>query len=399
MTKRPRTAEQSLQKRQLPLFTPQNTGMELVRLNKPINGSMSKTDLLLQCQYWASPTVTTVPEPTEVSTLNYALRFGRGFHKCMEIHLESRGRKKPKFAVIAARFSVEAERLEQFYWRARTYIDKLLKDRGWDEEERLVERKMVYDPFSDKMRFLASTKERDYSDRRSTELPGTGDLAVLPRQKRFMVLDWKSGSSSYDAQDNGQLLSLALGLSRHLEAYEADVFIVRIDEDFIEPSEGVLTRKHLDEHREKLKQAIQSALSPNPSMRIGTHCTKYYCSAIEVCPAHAGPLSLRDAIEGVLTPEQRGHQYARYQAAKKLVEKIGDFWHRDVENNGPIFLDNGQEVILKPVQKENLSKASIRRAFNPVDAEAKINELRDSGALEDISYDQLFTRNSPSSKK
>lgn len=370
----------------------------LVRLTKPLQASMSKTDLLLKCQYWASPTVRCVPENNEVSTLNFALRRGRAFHKCMEIYLESHGTRKPNFKVIAKKFSVDPKMLEDFYRRAKDFIDELLRKRGWLDEERLVEKKMVYDPFSDRMRFLTSTKERDYSDRISTELPGTGDLAVIPN-KRMMVLDWKSGTSSYTAQDNGQLLSLATGLSRHYQIYEAVVFIVRIDEDFIEPSEGLLTAKHLDEHRERMRLSIQNALSPNPSMTIGSHCQKFYCPAIEVCPAHAGPLSLRDAIEGVLTREQKGHQYARYQAAKKLIEKIGDFWHRDVEMNGPIYLDNGQRVVLKPVHKETLSKASIRRAMSLVEAEALIKQLRDLGALDETDYTQLDAQNDPSSKR
>ena len=392
---------EATRKRQLPLFTEQNTGMKLVRLNQPVQASMSKTDLLLQCQYWASPTVQIVPEPTNPSDLNYALRFGRAFHKCMEIHLAYRGKKRPKFGVIAAKFEVEPERLQHFYERTKVFIDKLMKDRGWtNEEERLVEKKIVYDPFSDKMRFLESTGERDYSQRLSTEFPGTGDLAIVPKaRKRLMVLDWKSGQSSYDAQDNGQLLSLALGLSRHTQVFEADVFIVRVNDDFIEPSPGLLTSKMLDEHRENLRHAIESALSLNPSMRPGSHCTKYYCPAITVCPAHAGPLSIKDFISGVMTPEQRGHQFVRYQAAKKLIEKMGDFWHDDIKMNGPIFLDRGQHVTLKPGHRENLSKASIRRAMNPVEAEAMIDALRSLNALEDTEYEQLFVSPDPASKR
>jgi hypothetical protein len=370
----------------------------MVRLNKPINGSMSKTDLLLQCQYWASPTVTTVPEPTEVSALNEALRFGRAFHKCMEIHLLYGGKQRPRFAVIAKKFSIDAKRLEHFYRRAREYIDKLLNKRGWVDEKRLVEQKIVYDPFVDTMRFLESTGERDYSDRKSTEFPGTGDLAIVPK-KRMVVLDWKSGQSNYDAQDNGQLLSLSLGLSRHFKQYEVVVFIVRIDEEWIEPSEGLLDESHLEEHRENLRLALQSALSRNPFMRPGMHCTKFYCPAIEVCPAHAGPLSVRDMMDGVLSPEQRGHQYMRYKTAKKLIDRIGDFWHRDIEMNGPAVLDNGSTLILKPGSRENLSKASIRRAMGKVEAEALIKELDESGAIETTEFIQLFEVPDPASKK
>ena len=396
--------------RHLPVLTPRNTETGLVRLKAGVQASMSKTDLLLQCQFWASPVVKLVPEPTDPSELNYALRFGRAFHKTMEIHLESRGKKRPRFELLAKKFYLadeddaqhlrhEAQRLQHFYERAKVFIDKLMKDRGWtDEPERLVERKMVYDPFGDTARFLESTKERDYSDRKSTEFPGTGDLAVVPQsRKRLAVLDWKSGQSSYDASDNGQLLSLATALRRFTGINEASVFIVRIDEDFIEPSEGLLTARLMDDFRDLLRGAMENALSRHPSMRRGLWCTKYYCPAIEVCPAHAGPLSLRDAVEGVLTTEQRAYAYEGYLAAKKLVEKLGDFWHRDVKMNGPIPLETGGAVILKPGHRSNLSAASIRRAMNPVEAEAMIAALKSLNAIEDSEYEQLFIK--PDSKK
>ena len=131
---------------------------------KPINASMSGTDLFMKCQYWASPATISVPESTEISQFNEALRFGRAFHKAIEIYLESRGKKKPRFQVIADKFSVSAKRLEDFYRRAVEYINQLLKELNGQDEEWLVERKMAYDPFAHAARFLISAKERDYSD-------------------------------------------------------------------------------------------------------------------------------------------------------------------------------------------------------------------------------------------
>jgi PD-(D/E)XK nuclease superfamily len=384
--------------RHLPVLANQNQN-NLVRLAKPINASMSKTDLLLQCQYWASPTVFTVPESEDPSKLNEALRFGRAFHKCMEIHLAYYGKKKPNFKVIANTYSIDPKRLENFYRRAKEWIDKQIKKNGWETHERLVEKKLAYDPFLDTTRFLESTGERDYSNRKQTEFPGTGDLAIPFTTQPMIVLDWKSGQSTYEAKDNGQLLSLTLGLSRIVKNYEAKVFIARIDEEWIDPSESFLTQKHLNTHREMLADALSSALSKNPSMRPGSHCFKYYCPASDVCPAHAGPLSLRDMIEGVLTEEQRGHQYARYVTAKKLIEKIGDFWHRDIPMNGPVILDNGDLVVLKDVHEETISKASIRRALDPVEAKNMIDRLDSIGAVESSDYKRLSVVRDPSSKK
>lgn len=361
-----------------------------VRLNKPINGSMSKTDLLLNCVYWASPTVALFPEPTDPKELNYPLRFGRAFHKTAEIHLASRGKKRPSFQAIADCFNVETNRLEHFFRRFKEFIDEFLKKNKWDELPRLVERKMTYDPFSNESRFLESTKERDYSNRKSTELPGTGDLALVEKDKPFVVFDWKSGTSSYDAQDNGQLLSLSSALQHLLNNdHGAVVFIVRIDDDFIEPSDGFLTKKMLDDHRESLQTVMGSALSPNPFMRPGMHCHKYYCPAMEICPAHAGPMSLRDVTDGVMTEEQRGYNFARFKTAERMLERMADFWRDNIKLNGPIYLDNGSRAVVEPAKKENLSKASIRRSLPPVEAEAMIQRLADLNAIETTEYEKV----------
>ena len=100
------------EKRHLPLVAAHVLRPEpgMVRFKKPIQASISKTDLLLKCQYWASPLISTVPEPTDPSALNEALRFGRAFHLTAEIHLKSRGKKRPNFNVIAKRFGVDRKK-------------------------------------------------------------------------------------------------------------------------------------------------------------------------------------------------------------------------------------------------------------------------------------------------
>src|SRR5579884_2154319 len=141
------------------------------------HASASKTDLLLICQYWASPGVQLPEEPKEIQFQPDIPRFGRAFHKTMESHLL---REPVLIDDIAAAYFVDRDRLESYYVRASKAVDTFLKKQRWYNVGRLVEKKLAYDPFADTTRVLKSDGERDYSGRRPTELPGTADLALEP---------------------------------------------------------------------------------------------------------------------------------------------------------------------------------------------------------------------------
>ncbi len=358
--------------------------LPLLPQGKPVNASMSKTDLLLLCQWWASPRT---PIPKTLGPTPYHLRFGTAFHKCMELFLLALA---VNIKAIAGQFEVEPDRLDHFFRRGKEFILKLLKERRWTSHQKLLEKKLAYDPFKNTVRFLASKKERDYSDILATEFPGTGDLALIPKtiNEPFVILDYKTGSSDYDAKLNGQLKSLGLGLSVQTKNQNAIAIIMRIDDDFIEPYETNLGPTQWEKHQKDLRNAIRLALSSHPPLRPGEHCSKLYCNAIEVCPAHAGPFALGDSMHGMVERDQLGPLYARFQAARKLIERLGDRFKEEIARNGPFETEEGfAELVQK--SKENLSKASIRRALGTVDGNNVIQQLEDRGCIETSEWEEI----------
>ena len=345
--------------------------------NNKHNASISKTDTLLQCSYWASPNLVL---PREIGDLAEPPRFGRGFHKCTELDLTKR---KVPIKAIAKEFDVDHSKLESYYRRWKEMIVKFFKKKKWEDRQMLVEQKIAVDPFQDTVRFLKSTKERDYTQMRATELPGTGDLAMPPRYNdRTVVIDWKSGQSNYDAKENGQLKSLGLGFDRHFNPNEsagAYVAIIRIDDEFIELSEAFIGPKKLEKHRKALKVAIRGAIEPNPALRIGPHCK--YCIALEVCPAHQQPMALADTIDA-MEPEQIGHLYDRLIPADKLLEKLRARVNDYIDSNGSVPRENGKWLVREPYTEENLSKASIKRKLGEVKGHELIEKLRKMGVIE-----------------
>jgi hypothetical protein len=359
------------------------------------HASASKTDLLLLCQYWASPGVRLPEEPKEIQAQPEIPRFGRAFHKTMESHLL---REPVLIDDIAETYFVDRDRLESYYVRASKAVDAFLKKQRWYSIGRLIEKKLAYDPFADTTRVLKSDGERDYSGRRPTELPGTADLALEPganRSRPIVVFDWKSGQSQYDAPKNPQLRTLSLGLTRHWKTVvgakpketAAIVIIVRIDDEFMEMSDGTVDFETLENHRVLVRGALRKAISGIPALHPGMHCR--YCPGLEVCPAHQSPLSVVDASEGMMEPAQVAHAYTRLVAAENLLKKVRKRITDYVEMNGPLALDNGKYANLVEYDEENLSKASINRALGKLEGETLISELRDRGCIDTKHVKQL----------
>lgn len=362
--------------------------VEMVQVTTTHNASASKTDLLLRCQWWASPAVRLPPEQTDVRKQPDAPRFGRAYHKAKEIWLLG---KRPPLRAISDEFDVDHARLTDFFRRGSEAVTKLLKKRGWWSSERWVEKKLAYDPFADTGRILSSTKERDYSSKRATELPGTVDLGVLSL-KQDVFFDWKTGVKDYDIDGNGQMLSLASAGYKIIRGKVPPIrIIMRIDDDFNEFYEAPTTPDDLEDHRVALKGALGKALSKNPPMVPGTYCN--WCNALEICPAQAGaynaPLLLRDFIDGALDRPHMAMIYGRLLAAENLTKKVREKITEYVRMNGPLELDNGKYAKVVPGTTSNLSQASIKRALGPVQGNDVIQQLREAGCIEEVQYEAL----------
>ncbi len=359
-------------------------------------GSASKTDLLLRCAYWASSSVRVEPQSDNILDVPDVPRFGVAFHKCLELHLNRVAYAIPKVAIA---HGVDPKRLEHFVRRGTEFVTKLLRARKWEMHQRFVEKKIAYDPFNDRGRWLATTGTRDYSGRLPTELPGTIDLALRAPSKPLVLFDWKTGETVYpDADENQQLRTLATALHRLFAGQHTECvsFIVRIDDEYIEPIEGVITPQIMDVHRKKLRVAVREALSPSPAMRPGTWCQ--WCPALEMCPTHVGLESVSD-IFNLTQPEQIRRYYGRLIAAENLLKKARARMTALVEMNGPVELDNGKVLVVKERSRETLSKESIRRALGHGEGELYINQLRERGLLDETRYRELVQQVPESARK
>lgn len=362
------------------------------------HASASNTDLLLKCPWPFSPNLELTDTHDEMR--NEPLRFGSAFHKCQEHVLK---KEKTNIKAIAKHYNVKEEKLGEFAERGKKFLKESLP-KNWEKHPFAIEKKMAYDPFQDKARFLNNEGERDYSGRRLHEIPGTADLA-LNYPGTIFVYDWKSGNSMYDASTGGQLKTLALGFrslwnpATDYEAHPVHVYYVRFDETFIEPSDAILTRSGLDAHRWALMRQLQEALSPTPYLRPGIHCK--YCKAVDICPAvtHDVEGALGDDLNKALDPEQVARIYERLLPAEKLVETVRRRVTEYVESNGSLPLSNGKYATLKTQSFEDISKTSIREALGKVGGEELINELREKGVFKTTERKQLRQQLDPSARK
>ncbi len=375
------------------------------------HASASKTDLLLTCQWWAAPGTQIPPEPDDIRLAPDIPRFGRAFHKTMELFLgDDPGpmRTEALLPEIAEAYDVDQKRLTEYFKRGSKAVADFLKARGWDKIPRTIEKKLAYDPFYDTTRVLKTEGERDYSGRRPTEMPGTADLGLQPgpnRSRPLIVFDWKSGQSTYDASKNPQLRTLSLGLSRFWKtnvgaqptATAAIAIILRIDDEFMELSEAPLTFDLLDKHRVLLRSKLRNAIEGKPALYPGVHCR--YCPALEVCPAHQDPLALAEPVETMTEPEHVAQVYARLLSAENLLKKIRRRITNYVESNGPIELDNGKWASIVEYEEELLSKASINRTLGKLEGAIRLSQLRDEGILEVHKVKQLREINNPATRR
>src|SRR5262245_39523764 len=106
------------------------------------NASMSKTDQLLSCQYWASP-YTKIPKE---AGKNSSAVFGNAFHKCTELYLTD---KDFNVGIVASKYGVDEKKLNNYFDRWVVVIEKVFKENGWETATKLVEQKLAYNPFTD----------------------------------------------------------------------------------------------------------------------------------------------------------------------------------------------------------------------------------------------------------
>jgi hypothetical protein len=368
---------------------------------------MSLADLLLECSRWADPRlVAAKSEPREEAV------FGTATHVLLAHKLKALdiGRDQD-LAAWCAKEQAAGTDVNAADVLANRASDALL---GWlrignpygvDFSPRpfKIERALAYDLEADTARECEPPTEDDhtYSDVDFTkEIPGTADLIVLPGskggnrpassnrlQRTAVVIDFKTGQGPFRPQTMGQLWALALAASRAYDFENVILAVLHARRDGGVPvvyASERFGKVSLSNFRKKLLKAWRRRL--DGSLRPGAHCLEKYCPAYSACEAHSTGLvqiSARRDLTRPGSPEEIGkaHQLLAQYAA--LAEATKDWMRMSVKVNGqPGIRPDGQIVRLVPVERENLSKASIKRALGENEGEKMIEQLRKKGCIE-----------------
>ncbi len=394
--------------------------------------TMSKSGLLLQCG-WAfhNPLV---PE----TVANVPMRYGSAFHELLAVSLGAGA--PPKLALaalpeIAARFDVDADELRQHAADAYiTLLDWLGGRNAWSMNllpappgAIVIEEAIAYDTRADKSRMVTAVDaDHVYRDVTADEQPGTVDIAINLRKygkriparfrKAVLICDHKTGMSFDPPRESAQLRSLAVAFAR---LWGCDRAIVGINHA---PRGGIsavfadeLTPAELSAHAACLQAAFPRI--GDGSLRPGPECG--YCPGNAVCPAHGGSLAsltgeLRrmDGIRGaeplaqeaakalalgksspqldLNTPEGLGVVVSLLQMMRRMDDTYTPIIKQKIRDGMLCVTPEGKFGVLKTVERDNLSIASIKRAFKKPGEAARVEKmLRDAGAIEKLPREEL----------
>jgi hypothetical protein len=329
-----------------------------------LQASMSRTDLLLQCQWPFGRELEKEPagEEAKLGTEVHAVlakRLQGGEAKCKSLEIHERSAEA--MAVLVPWLRGENP------WR-----------RSWLTGGKEVE--VSYGWRNGKGRKIAPPSEdtHTYPDVFPQELPGTVDLALTGAGLPLVVLDHKTGREVGPPAESGQLMSQALPLlkphhKRIILAYghypaDGDAQVIA-DE---------VSRDDLNRHAAKLKTAM--AKIGDGSLRPGSWCK--LCPALRECPTQTSALAELKAPQGMVLSAQKAgaiHEtLAHYDGLKrKLQEQIQDW----VTENGPAIRPDGKVVDWIERPYSALSQASIKKAYGPEEGTAVLEKLEADGAL------------------
>jgi len=222
--------------------------------------SMSKTELLLLCQYWARPDVVVPPSEAGPRAI-----IGNETHAMADDLIKGR-------PITEA--SAEATAL-------------FATLRPWIEDRHYTTSEMVVYYNADTCEATADTGSaghRNYKPHDAMVLPGTLDLVRHDAPAMTTTnIDIKTGSKSNvtPAAENGQLLSGSLALRaiyKSTRSFQGLVFPLKtkVNTDIVEVSQD-----QLDDHAGKLRRAMRALPTSQPQP--GKHC--FRCPAWMMCPA------------------------------------------------------------------------------------------------------------------
>lgn len=252
-----------------------------------------------------------------------------------------------------------------------------------------------------------------YEDLRPGELAGTADLVIVPPRRTrsipLLVLDHKTSvvEEFYEPLKKPQLLSLARAVSLAHVTPPAGVAVGVLHarrRGLSAVYADVAPKELLEEHASQVFSKMSRI--GDGTMRPGPWCVSERCPAREVCPARHGqllekssglltgliefaqagnPVALAPApapAAGLSREKKLGALYAVVQQAEKLAEASRKEIRNEVLAGALPELPGGGVLTIRKYPKENLSKASILRAYGKLEGERLLAKLRTQGAIE-----------------
>jgi hypothetical protein len=348
--------------------------------------TMSKTDALLQCAWRWGRRAPRDPggEPA---------RFGSACHEVYAKLASSSAFTKKELKTwcveAADRFAVDAREVQDIVKASWPEFNAWMSGKNpWNQDftrcRPMLEYSVAYDVVAGTTRECDAPDDvtHSYKDRDLNELPGTADIVFWRHKEYLCVLDYKTGYDIPEPCNSGQMLSLALALSK-LYTTRMQVIV-----GFMHAPRGggglptvyadTVSLERLEEHAEALRAAWRIR---GTSMTPGEWCK--YCPAFTICPTQSSMLvELRRGANGApLTKERVGaihQQLASYDAlAKQLRAQLRGY----VAKHGAVARPDGKILDLVEREYESLSKSSIEEALGLVEASKEIGRLRKKGCV------------------
>lgn len=339
--------------------------------------SGSKTDLLLECQYWAREDVAI---PTDES--GQPAKDGNATHSLAEAFMLN---EELSVEDACKKHGGDIERVNKL-WQSAYPVYRSFRDLHGGLATPEVA--FIYST-TDGVWELERSEHRDYGVVRANEIPATADIVIVPGHKGEppTVIDLKTGDpeSLPLPERSGQIRTLGLMVARSVGASEVVVgFVIATDDgQSARLRFGTLDALDLEMHEARLASALDAIQTAEP--KSGEHCK--WCPARAVCPATIAsmatvaemPVADVEAIAAasIQTPEQAVLAHRRLKVVKDAVKAVESRIREVVEEHGELPTSNGKALRIVTTRRETFSKARL-----PKDqAESVLGILREAGAL------------------
>jgi len=222
--------------------------------------------------------------------------------------------------------------------------------------ETISELALAYDVATGKARYLGRNLGRAYPETTATEFYGSFDYVRLA-DGTVIVVDLKTGMGEVPHPErNAQLRFGALAAAKHFGVDRARIGILHAPDgrapwwiwaelDAFELEVVAVDLKRLAQHIGYARNDYQRGKTPR--LRVGEHCA--HCPSRFACPARVAmaqrlagePEKVVLDIKALLTPETAAVALARWQAATKAMQEVGNALYA-YASESPIPLGDGR---------------------------------------------------------